>query len=426
DNWVLARTIEACSKHYTMAWPHEEHESGRPRLLSPLYERLKARNACFGSKLGWERPNWFAPEGVAPEDHYSFGRQNWFSHVGEEHIACRERVALFDQSSFAKFELRGPDAAEAIDWVAANDMRKPLGSVIYTQLLNSRGCIECDLTAARIADDCFYIVTGTGFRTHDQAWIKGNIPEGLDADLIDITEEWGTLSLMGPKSRDLLATLIAPDQLSNESFPFATWKEVMIANRRVRALRITYMGELGWELHMPIAATGDVFDAIEEAGKPFGLALAGYRAIESLRLEKGYRAWGSDITPNDSPFEAGLGWAVKLRSGRPFLGREAAEKAANSPRQKMLACFTVDDQTIVLQGRETIFRNGRPVGYITSAGWGYSLQKNIAYGYVRSESNLDRDYLAEGSYELEAACERIPCRIHIEPLYDPKMQRVKS
>ncbi|MDH3742092.1 MAG: FAD-dependent oxidoreductase, partial [Hyphomicrobiales bacterium] len=313
DQWVRERTLEAYGKHYTIGFPHEEHEHGRQRIVSPLYDRLKARRACFGSKLGWERPNWFAPEGVEPVDQYSMGRQNWFDHVGAEHEAVRERVGVFDQSSFAKFELRGADAVEALSYIAANDVTKAPGRLTYTQMLNSRGGIECDVTAARLADDLFYIVSGTGFRTHDFAWIRDHIKEGLAAELVDVTEDFGTLSLFGPRARDVLSALTG-DDVSNEAFPFGHVREIELAGHKVRALRVTYVGELGWELHMPISATGDVFDALFEAGAPHGIQPAGYRAIESLRLEKGYRAWGSDITPNDSPFEAGLGWAVKLKS----------------------------------------------------------------------------------------------------------------
>ena len=424
DTWVRARTVEACSKHYTMAWPHEEHESGRPRFLSPLYERLKGRRACFGSKLGWERPNWFAPEGVEPKDVYSFGRQNWFAHVGAEHRACRERVAIFDQSSFAKFELAGKDAERALSWVCANDVARPVGSLTYTQMLNSRGGIECDLTVGRLADERYYLVTGTGFRTHDAAWIRQNIPPDCAAELIDVTEALGTLTLMGPRARDVLSR-VTDDDLGNAGFPFATLREITVAGHEVRALRITYVGELGWELHMPIAATGEVYDALIAAGEDFGIADASYRAIESLRLEKGYRAWGADITPADSPFEAGLGWAVKLKTDQPFLGREAAERTANSPKQKLLACFTVDDPEVVLQGRETIYRNDEAVGYLSSGGWGYSLEKNIGYGYVRNGVGVDRDFLASGRYELEVACDLVPCELHLGALYDPKMSRIK-
>ena len=421
--WVRERTLEAYGKHYTIAWPLEEHESGRPRLVSPLYRRLEANGACFGSKLGWERPNWFAPAGVEPRDVYSFGRPNWFDAVGEEHRACRERVALFDQSSFAKFELRGRDAEKALSWICANDVARPAGALVYTQMLNSRGGIECDLTVGRLAEDRYYIVSGTGFRTHDFAWIRQNIADGGDAELIDITEDWGTLALMGPQARAVLEQ-VTGDDVSNAGFPFATIREITIAGHRVRALRVTYVGELGWELHMPIGVTGEVYDALKQAGGAFGIADAGYRAIESLRLEKGYRAWGAEITPADSPFEAGLGWAVKLATDVPFLGREAAAASAAGPRAKMLACFTVDDPGIVLHGRETILRDGEPVGWLASGGWGYTVGANIGYGYVRRDGGVDRAYLEQGSYELEVACERVPCRLHFGPLYDPGRKKI--
>ncbi len=423
--WVRERTLEAYGKHYTVAFPHEEYESGRPLIVSPLYERLKARRACFGSKLGWERPNWFAPEGVEPIDAYSMGRQNWFTHVAEEHRACRERVAIFDQSSFAKFELHGPDAEAALSWICANNVAVPPGRVVYTQMLNSRGGIECDLTVARLSPDRYYIVTGTGFRTHDAAWIRDHVDADLRAELIDVTQDVGTLSLFGPRARDVLANVTEAD-ISHAAFPFAHMREIEIAGHKVRALRLTYVGELGWEMHMPIAALGPAFDAIMDAGAPFGIAPAGYRAIESLRLEKGYRAWGADITPNDSPVEAGLGWAVKLKSDTPFLGRAAAEKSANSQPRKKLACFTLDDPEIVLVGRETILRDGEPAGYLTSAGFGHTLGKPIGYGYVRNPQGVTNDYLRAGTYELVVASEKIPAQLHLGPLYDPDMKKIRS
>jgi 4-methylaminobutanoate oxidase (formaldehyde-forming) len=417
--------LEAYGKHYTIVFPHEEYESGRPRIVSPLYERLKVRGACFGSKLGWERPNWFAPEGIEPRDSYAMGRQNWFPHVGEEHRAAREAVVLFDQSSFAKYELRGRDAEAALNWICANDVSRPAGRVTYSQLLNSRAGIECDLTVARLADDHFYVVTGTGFRTHDFAWISQHIPAGCGAALSDVTEEMGTLSLFGPNARALLQKL-TPDDLGNEAFPFGTFREIDLLGTKVRALRITYVGEMGWELHMPLAATGQLFDAFMEKGDAFGLRLAGYRAIESLRLEKGYRAWGSDITPNDNPFQAGLGWAVKLKTNTPFLGREAAERIASQPLTKRLVGFTTDDPNVVLLGRETILRNGEPVGYLTGGGFGYTVGRPIGYGYLRNSEGVTEAFIAEGSYELEVASERIPCRIHTRSLYDPAGERIKG
>jgi sarcosine dehydrogenase len=423
--WVEERTLEAYGKHYTVAFPHEEYESGRPRIVSPLYERLKGHRAVFGSKLGWERPNWFAPHGTAPRDDYSMGRQNWFEPVGEEHRHVREKVGVFDQSSFAKYELSGADAAAALEAICANHVAKQPGRLTYTQVLNSRGGIECDLTVARLADERFYIVTGTGSRTHDFAWIKEHLPNGADALLTDVTEEFGTLSLMGPKSRDVLRAVTGAE-VEDATFPFGAVREIEIAGNRVRALRVTYVGELGWELHVPLAGTGDVFDALMGAGKQYDIRPTGYRAIESLRLEKGYRAWGSDITPNDNPFEAGLGWAVKMKRDIDFIGRAALTQALAGPVTKRLCGFTTDDPEVVLLGRETILRNGEPVGYLTSGGYGYTVGRPIGYGYVRNSDGVDETFLASGRYELIVANEKVSARLHQEPLYDPKGERVRG
>ena len=424
-DWVKERTLEAYGKHYTVAYPHEEYESGRGVITSPLYQRLKAHNAVFGSKLGWERPNWFAPEGMAPRDVYSMGRQNWFEPVGDEHRLVREAVGIFDQSSFAKYEVSGAGAAEALRWIAANAVDREVGRLTYTQMLNSRGGIECDLTVARLAEDRFYVVTGTGFRTHDRAWIEEHVPAGLDVTLADVTEAWGTLSLMGPRAREVLAAVTSAD-VSNAGFPFGQVRALPVAGTDVRALRVTYVGELGWELHVPLDKTAEVFDALMTAGKAFGIRPVGYRALESLRLEKGYRAWGSDITPNDTPSEAGLGWAVKLKSATPFMGRTALEGLNGQPLRKQLATFTTRDASAVLVGRETRLRDGKFAGYLSSGGYGYSVGKPIGLGYVRNPDGVDAAYLRAGSYELVVANERLAADIHLEPLYDPKNLRVKG
>jgi 4-methylaminobutanoate oxidase (formaldehyde-forming) len=418
-DWVRDRTLDAYGKHYTVVYPHEEYESGRNRIVSPLYQRLRAAGAVFGSKLGWERPNWFAPPGSEPRDVYAMGRQNWFDAVGTEHRLVRERAGLFDQSSFAKYEITGKDAAAALSWIAANAVDKPSGRLTYTQMLNSRGGIECDLTVARLADDRFYIVTGTGFRTHDLAWIREHVPAGLDAIATDVTEQFGTVVLMGPRARDVLGTVTDAD-ISNAGFPFGHVRLLPIAGHEVRALRVTYVGELGWELHVPLAATGDVYDALIEAGAPHGLRPVGYRALESLRLEKGYRAWGSDITPNDTPFEAGLGWAVKLKSGTPFLGRDALLALHDTPLRKRLATFTTEREDIVLLGRETILRDDEFAGYLTSGGYGYTVGKPIGMGYVRHPEP------EAGRYELVVANERVAAQVHFQPLYDPHNTKVKA
>ncbi|WP_412050010.1 GcvT family protein [Hoeflea sp. Naph1] len=423
--WVNDRTLEAYGKHYEIGFPHVEYESGRPRIVSPLYQRLKQHRAVFGSKLGWERPNWFAPDGMDARDIPSMGRQNWFDAVGDEHRHVREKVGIFDQSSFAKYEVSGKDALTALSHICANDVSKPVGRLTYTQLLNSRGGIEADLTVARIDDDRFYIVTGTGFRTHDLAWIRDHLPDGADIRIDDITEAYGTLSLMGPHARDVLEQLTEVD-VSNAAFPFGHVRDITIGGHSVRALRVTYVGELGWELHIPIAAIGEVFDALMQAGSRWEIRPIGYRALESLRLEKGYRAWGSDITPNDTPYEAGLGWAVQRNSNTGFVGQEALTAIAGQPLTKRFAGFVIDDPDAVLVGRETILRNGEPVGYLTSGGYGYTIGKSIGYGYVRNEAGVSDAFLADGDYELVIALDRVQARIGMKPFVDPANAKVKS
>ncbi len=426
-DWVRTRTLEAYGKHYTLAFPFEEYSSGRPCRKSPLYDRLKAQGACFGEKLGWERPNWFADlfANEEPKDIYTYGRQNWFDAVGREHKAVREAAVIFDQTSFAKFVLKGRDAEAALSWIASNDVAKPIGSLIYTQMLNDKGGIECDLTCARIANDEYYIVTGTGFATHDFDWIARSIPRGMHAELVDVTSAYSVLSLMGPNARAVLEKVTSSD-VSNAAFPFGRVKTIGIAGCPVRALRITYVGELGYELHVPVEYATTVYDALMAAGAPLQLVNAGYRAIESCRLEKGYRAWGSDIGPDHTPVEAGLGWAVKARKDTPFRGREAIERQLASGVKKMLACFVPEDPDIVLLGRETIYRDGKRVGWLSSGGFGYTIGKPIGYGYVRNPDGVSEDFVLSGSYELDVARERVPCSVSLQPLYDPFMARVKA
>ena len=424
-DWVRRRTLELYGKHYTIAWPSEEHHSGRPLRRSALYETLKAQGAVFGEKLGWERPNWFAAPGETARDEYSFTRPNWFEAVAREHRATRERAAVFDQTSFAKFRMVGRDAEKALSWICANDIAKPAGNLVYTQMLNARGGIECDLTVARLDDDSYYLVTGTGFATHDFDWISRQIPAGLEATLVDVTSAYAVLALMGPGARRVLERLTR-DDVSNAAFPFGRVRRLTLAGATVLALRLTYVGELGWELHIPVEFAATVYGALMEAGAELGIVNAGYRAIETLRLEKGYRAWGADIGPDHTPFEAGLGWAVKLKSGTAFLGRDALLAQRDKPLRKWLCGFSVEDPRIVLLGRETVYRNGERVGWLSSGGYGHTVQKGIGYGYVRRADGIDRDYLMSGSYELEVATERVACSLHLAPLYDPEMTRIKA
>ncbi len=423
-DWVRNRTLEAYAKHYTMAWPYEEHHSGRPNRTSPLYQRLSDHRAVFGEKMGWERPNWFAAETDECHDHYSYGRQNWFETVGREHQAARERVVVIDQTSFAKFVLEGADAPRALDWICANDLRRPVGSLVYTQMLDDRGGIQCDLTVCRTGEQSFYIVTGTGFATHDFDWIYRNLKDFPTTQLTDITNLRCVLSLMGPRARDVMSA-ICDDDVSDVGFKFGTARNVKICGHSVLALRVTYVGELGWELHISREFAAAVYDAVMAAGKQYAIANAGYRAIESLRLEKGYRAWGSDIGPDHTPIEAGLGWAVKMKSSIDFRGRAALEAQRRDGVRKMLAGFTVAPEHVLL-GRETIYRDGVRVGWLTSGGFGYTIGASIGYGYVRDIGGVTREWVLSGNYELEVATVRVPAKISLVPFYDPTMSRIKS
>ena len=423
-DWIRKRTYEAYGKHYTMAWPSEEHHSGRPNRRSPLYDTLKAAGAVFGEKLGWERPNWFAAPGEVAEDIYTYERPNWHTAVAREHKAAREAAVLIDQTSFAKFVLKGPDAEAALSWIAANDVAKPVGSLIYTQMLNDRGGIEADLTVARIGHDEYYIVTGTGFATHDFDWIARTIPAGMNAQLVDVTGAYSVLSLMGPKAREILAEVTRAD-VSNVAFPFGTVQTIGIAGAPVRALRVTYVGELGWELHCPVECAANVYAALHAAGAKHGLVNAGYRAIETLRLEKGYRAWAGDIGPDHTPDEAGLGWAVKLKKDISFKGREAVATQRAKGVKKMLATFTAAPE-VILYGRETIYRDGKRVGWLSSGGYGHTLGQSIGLGYVRNPEGVTADYVLSGDYQLEVASELVPCEVTLAPLYDPKGAKIKA
>ena len=426
--WTCERTLEAYGKHYSIAFPQEEYESGRPFLTSPLYSRLKERGAVFGSKLGWERANWFAPEGVDPKDIYSMTSPNWTPYVAAEHHAARQQAALFDQTSFAKFELYGPDAATLLDRLCANDVRIPPGRGVYTQMLNARGGIECDVTVMHLESGHYRIITGTGFRTHDKSWIHDFIHENQKNARVtfkDITEDYSVLAFMGPRSREILQR-ISNVSLANSDLPFGHVKKIKIANRDVDLYRVTYVGELGFELHISVSDTAAIFDTLIEADKERIIKFAGYRAIETLRLEKFYRAWGADITPNDTPFEAGLGWAVKLSKNIDFIGRTHLEKTLTNPLKKKLCCFTLEKKDVTLVGRETILRDGKVVGYLTSGGYGYTVDQPIGFGYVRNAEGVTQEFLTSGSYELVVAQEKVKAHLHLKAVYDPKNLRILS
>ncbi|MEZ5116095.1 MAG: FAD-dependent oxidoreductase [Candidatus Nanopelagicales bacterium] len=424
--YLRDRTVETLGLLYAMHWPYRQPETARGVRRSVLHDRLESRGACFGVVAGWERPNWYAPTGVTPRYEYSYGRQNWLPHSGEEHRAVREAVGLFDQSSFGKFLVQGADAERVLNRVCANDVAVPVGRIVYTQWLNERGTIEADVTVTREADDRFLVVTAAATQVRDLAWLVDHVPPGARCVVTDITSGLAVLSVMGPRSRDLIAELVDVD-LDNERFPFGTSREVGLGYARVRASRITYVGELGWELYVPTEFAAGVFDTVEAAGAAWGLRLCGYHALDSLRMEKGYRSWGHDISTDETPIEAGLGFAVAWDKPGGFLGREALLPMRESgPPHRMLQ-FRLPDDGPLIYHNEPIWSGGSIVGRITSGAYGHTVGAPLGLGYVSTQHGaLDGPSLEDRAYEVEVACERIPATASLRPLYDPRGLRVRS
>ncbi len=423
--FLRERVSEIVGVHYHIAFPNRELTSGRGLRRSPLHDRLRERGASFGAKMGWERANWFAPAGVDPTPVYSFGRQNWFDYSAAEHRAAREAVALFDQTSFAKFRVDGADAEAELQRLCANDVAVAPGRIVYTAMLNEQGGFESDLTVTRLAHDAYLVVTGSGQATRDLDWIRRHLSARARASVTDVTDAFAVLGLMGPRSRDLLARVSGAD-LANGAFPFGACREIAIGRASVRASRITYVGELGWELYVPAAAAPDVYDALHEAGRDLGLRDAGYYAMETLRLEKAYRAWGREVTIEDTPWEAGLGFAVRVDKPVPFLGQEALRRRRDEPPTKRLLTFVLEDAAALPWGDEPILRDGRVVGTVTSGGFGHTLGRGVAMGYVRHTGPVDQEYIDGGSFALDIAGERFAARAAFAAPYDPRGLRIRS
>jgi 4-methylaminobutanoate oxidase (formaldehyde-forming) len=419
QRYVLERSIEVYAHHYSISWPYEEMSSARPLRTSPLYPRLKREGAVFGEKSGWERPNWFAPKGVTPKEKVGWGLPNWFEPVKREHTAIRTQAGIIDQTSFGKIEIEGKGALSFLQRVAANQMERPVGSIIYTQLLNEKGGIECDVTISRVGVDHFYLVTGTAFIKHDLHWIRKHLPADGSVPARDVTSSRACISLCGPGTRKILQQ-VTEDDVSNEGFPYMTCKKISIGYAPALALRITYVGELGWELHLPVEYASQVYDALWEAGKSSGLINAGYRCIESLRLEKGYRYWSGDISPEQTPFEAGLDFCVKLDKGE-FIGRQPLLAQREKGIQKRLCCLTLRTDPLMPVGKEAILDGDRVIGVVTTGGFGYSVNKPIVYGY------LPLSYSRPGTrLQIEVAAKRYDAVVEKEPLYDPENLKVRS
>ena len=424
-SYLRDRTVESLGLLYAMHWPFRQPETARGVRRSILHDRLAAQGACFGETAGWERPNWYAPAGVKAEYEYSYGRQNWFDYSAAEHQAVRNAVGIFDQSSFAKFVVQGPDAEAVLNRISANNMSVPVGKVVYTQWLNERGGIEADLTVTREAPDRYLVVTAAATQTRDFSWLQRNIPADARAMAIDVSSSMAVLGVMGPRSRELLSQLTDAD-MSPAAFPFGTSQIIDLGYARVRASRITYVGELGWELYIPTECAPGVFDALMQAAPSVGGRLAGYHALNSLRMEKGYRHWGHDISDEDTPLQSGLGFAVAMKKPGGFMGLEALQAQKEAGLTRRLVQFALDDATPLLYHNEPIWRDGAIVGRISSGMFGHHLGKSLGMGYVEYQTQGEApEAILQGKYEIEVAGVRYSAQPSLAPMYDPSSARMK-
>jgi len=420
--YVTARALEVYSRNYTVHYPLEEFESVRPLRVSPPYPRLQALGAAFGEKGGWERPNWFTAnerDGPPADPPAGWIRHNWSAAIPVEHAATRQAAGIFDFTSFSKFEVEGRGALGALQWLTDNDLDKPLGAVTYTQMLNANGGVECDLTVTRLGREHFFIVTGSAFGVHDFDWIRRHLPAGGAVAVREITAELGCIGLWGPRARDILRRVCA-ENVSSEAFPYMTCRALTVAGEPVRALRVTYVGEIGWELYVPFDAGLRVWDALWEAGRPHGLRAVGYRAVDSLRLEKGYRYWSADVTPEYTPYEAGLGFCVKLDS-KDFQGREALLRQRAAGLTRKLCCLILADPSAHPLANEPVLADERVVSRVTSGGYGYTVGESIAYAYLPIALAAAGTVVA-----VEADGRRVPATVQPEPRYDPANSRIKA
>jgi glycine cleavage system aminomethyltransferase T/glycine/D-amino acid oxidase-like deaminating enzyme len=431
ETWLPDRIAEVLGMHYKMPWPNRELESARPFRRSPLYGHLKERGACFGSKMGWERANFFAPSPDQARIEYGWGHQNWHPWVAAEHRACREAVAVFDMSSFAKLLVQGPETRAALQWLVANDVPDQPGATVYTGMLNERGGYESDFTITCLEHDQFMIVTSSGSAVRDRDVIERALrSRELRCTVTDVTPMFAMLAVMGPRSRELMQR-VSTARFDNASFPFATSQEIDVGYATVRATRLTYVGELGWELYVPVEFAVGVYEQLLQAGRDLGLVNAGYYAIDSLRLEKGYRAWGRELTPDITPYEAGLAFAVKFDKAEEFRGRRALQMLKDAGGSAAVArrvvSLVVDAAHTNLWGGELILRNNAPVGFVTSASFGHTLGKPVALGIIsNSDGSASAAWIGSGRYTIDLAGERFAAAVSLKAPYDPASSSTKS
>jgi len=429
ETWLPDRIKEVLGMHYKMPWPNRELESARPFRRSPLYHLLHEAGACFGSKMGWERPIFFAPSPAQARIEYGWGHQNWHPWVAQEHRACREAVALFDMSSFAKLLVKGRDARAALQALVASEVPAQPDRTVYTGMFNARGGYESDFTITCLAPNEYLIVTGSAQAVRDRDVIERallRLPQRPHCEIVDVTASLAVLAIMGPRARELLQS-VSTAQLDNLAFPFGGSRQIDLGYATVRATRITYVGELGWELYVPVEFAVGVFETLVAAGSRFGLKHAGYYAIDSLRVEKGYRAWGRELSPDVNPYEAGLGFAVRLDKPGGFVGRDALARIKAAGVRRRVVSIVVDAPQTNLWGGELILRDGVPVGFVTSAAFGHTVGKPVALGLVtRSDGLADTGWIESGAYTIDLAGERFAAQVSLSAPYDASGLRVRA
>ena len=419
--YTLARTREVYSTYYDVKYPGHERSAGRPLRMSPAYARLKELGAAFGEKSGWERANWFEQNAAGGDESLrprGWAGRLWSPAIGVEHAACRGSAAVFDFTSFSKIEVTGQGAASFLERLTDNRVARAVGALTYTQMLNEGGGIECDFTVTRLGEDRFRIITGTAFGQHDLFWIRDHVPGDGSVQVEDVTSAYACIGLWGPAARDIFQPLTTTP-IDNEAFPFMTAQQLAVGSVPCLALRVTYVGELGWELYCPSEFGQRLWDAIWESGRDKGLVAGGYKAVESLRLEKGYRAWASDIGPESDPYQAGLGFCVKLDKG-DFIGRSALLKKREAPAATRLVCLVLEDPRSVALGSEPVRLGGKVAGRVTSGGYGYTVKKSIAYAYVPSTAAVGTPI------EVEIFGMWVAGEIAKDPLYDPRGEKVRN
>jgi 4-methylaminobutanoate oxidase (formaldehyde-forming) len=421
--WLKDRAPETPGNLYGIHFPFKQFETGRNVRMSPFHDRLADRGACFGQLFGYERANWFAPEGVEPKYEYSFHRQNWFDHSAAEHMAVRENVGIYDLSSMANFIMQGNDALSILQKICGNDIDALVGKVVYTQMLNERGGIEADITVTKLEENRFFIVTAGATALRDFDYIERAIPEDAHAFIIDVSSSYAMLGVMGPNARKLMEKVTDAD-LSNEGFPYGTAKEISVGYATPLAVRMSFAGELGWELYVPCDFAAGMFDALMGAGKEFDVKLVGLHAVDSLRLERGFKHWPSDIDPEHTPLESGLGFAVKFDKG-DFLGKAALLKQKEEGLKRKLVCFTIDDPEPLVYHDEPIYRNGELVSENTHAAYGHLLGSSVGMCYLTNPAGINNEWIGAGKYEIGVNGDKYPITIHLTAPHDPKGERAR-